>query len=184
MSRAVADVKFSGMSAPSVADASAILDSSDDVRIPRTIAQLRYSVKHLHAFWYVHLGPAHPLTARIQEYHRALISREALLELVVPRKCSQGAVTCPIGTSLTHRLPSVDVGPGTQRLPPADSRLDRSLRRYSPQERLGTRSPDRVLPVGVSGTLFCPSKCRRAFGLNGSHSKHRRHRIRGNYQSE
>jgi hypothetical protein len=81
----VADVMFSGMSAPSVSDASAILDSSDDVRVPRTIAQLRYSVEHLHAFWYVHLGPAHPLTARLQEYHRALISKEAMLELVVPR---------------------------------------------------------------------------------------------------
>jgi hypothetical protein len=82
---AVADVMFSGMSAPSVSDASAILDASDDVRVPRTIAQLRYSVEHLHAFWYVHLGPAHPLTARLQEYHRALITKEAVLELVVPR---------------------------------------------------------------------------------------------------
>ncbi len=82
---AVADVMFSGMSAPSASDASAILDASDDVRVPRTIAQLRYSVEHLHAFWCVHLGPAHPLTARLQECHRALISKEAVLELVVPR---------------------------------------------------------------------------------------------------
>jgi hypothetical protein len=81
----VADVMFSGLSAPSVSDASAILDSGDDVRVPRTIAQLRYSVENLHAFWYVHLGPAHPLTARLQEYHRALISKEAVLELVIPR---------------------------------------------------------------------------------------------------
>jgi hypothetical protein len=35
---------------------------------------LRYSVEHLHAFWCVHLGPAHPLTARLQEHHQALRS--------------------------------------------------------------------------------------------------------------
>jgi hypothetical protein len=81
----VADAMFSGMSAPSVADTSTILDSSDEVRIPRTLAQLRYSVEHLHAFWHVHLGPGHRLTARIQEYHQALISKEAILESVIPR---------------------------------------------------------------------------------------------------
>jgi hypothetical protein len=81
----VADMMISGLTAPSVSDAAAILGASGDVRIPRTFAQLRYSVEHLHAFWYVHLGPGHPMTLRLQEYHRVLINQEAILELVVPR---------------------------------------------------------------------------------------------------
>jgi hypothetical protein len=50
----VADMMISGLTAPSVSDAAAILGTSSDVRIPRSFAQLRYSVEHMHAFWYVH----------------------------------------------------------------------------------------------------------------------------------
>lgn len=81
----IADAMSSGAAAPSVADAAAIIDSGTEVRIPRSLAQLRYSVEHLHAFWYVHLGPTHPMTGRLQEYHRVLIAKEGELELVVPR---------------------------------------------------------------------------------------------------
>ena len=81
----IADAMSTGAAAPSVADAAAILDSGTEVRIPRTLAQLRYGVEHLHTFWYVHLGPTHPMTGRLQEYHRVLIAKEGELELVTPR---------------------------------------------------------------------------------------------------
>jgi len=81
----IADAMTGGSAAPSVSDAAEILDSGTEVRIPRSLAQLRCSVEHLHAFWFVLLGPAHPMTGRLREHHQTLIAKEGELELVAPR---------------------------------------------------------------------------------------------------
>jgi hypothetical protein len=62
---------------------------------------LRCSVEHLHAFWCVHLGPAHPLAARLQECHPTPISKVAALELVVPRN---NLPKCWVSALLPRRL--------------------------------------------------------------------------------
>jgi len=84
-SNAVADQIALGSAAPSASDAAEILGSPLDVRIPRTLAQLRCSVENVHAFWRAMLGPGHILTTRILAHRNALQAREGWLELVIPR---------------------------------------------------------------------------------------------------
>ena len=82
---AQADALYRGDAAPSLADTEAILDGSDDVHIPHTLAQLRYGVEQSHAMWYVLLGPGHPLVSEHSDYRRVLIEREMELAREVPR---------------------------------------------------------------------------------------------------
>jgi hypothetical protein len=86
---AQADSVYLGHAQPSLSDAAAILDSTDDVHIPRTFSQLRYGVEQCHAVCYVLLGPRHPITTQHHVYREMLISQETELDRVMPRNPQQ-----------------------------------------------------------------------------------------------
>jgi hypothetical protein len=78
-----ADTIAGGDAAPSLIDIAAIQDGKHDLCIPKTFAQLRYSVERAEALWHVLLGPAHPLTHQHRLFRAELISQEKRLESVV-----------------------------------------------------------------------------------------------------
>jgi hypothetical protein len=80
-----ADTIAGGDAAPSLVDLAALQDSKHDVHIPRTFAQLRYSVERAEALWHVLLGSAHPLTIQHRLFRAQLVAQEKRLERVVPR---------------------------------------------------------------------------------------------------
>ena len=76
MRNAQADALYGGHAAPSLADATAILETDDTVHIPTTVSQLRYSVELSHAMWHTLLGPNHELVNQHRAYRLALVNKE------------------------------------------------------------------------------------------------------------
>lgn len=80
-----ADAISGGDTAPSLMDIATIQDAKHDVCIPRTLAQLRYSVERSQALWQVLLGSHHPVTQQHKRYRDYLVNNEKSLERINPR---------------------------------------------------------------------------------------------------
>lgn len=80
-----ADTLTGGDAAPALVDVATISESTRDICIPRTLAQLRYLVERSQALWHVLLGPNHPVTFQHAQYRHYLVNHERRLERVVPR---------------------------------------------------------------------------------------------------
>ena len=81
-----ADALYLGTASPSLADTKMIHESSTEVTIPRSVAQLRYSVEQLHALCLSLLGPNHAWTHQYQLYRKYLVDSEMWLETVHPSR--------------------------------------------------------------------------------------------------
>ena len=79
------DAVAGGDAAPSLLDMVTLQDGKQDLFIPKTLAQLRYSVERSHALWHVLLGAGHPITVAHRRYRASLVTHEKRLERVVPR---------------------------------------------------------------------------------------------------
>lgn len=79
-----ADALYSGHAAPSLADTAEVLEVSDDVHIPRTLAQLRYSIEYKHAMLHVLLGAQHAWVHDCRAYRHFLVQNETWLEGEIP----------------------------------------------------------------------------------------------------
>jgi len=79
------DTITNGEAAPSLVDVATLQDHKYDVFIPKTLAQLRYSVERSEALWQVLLGAHHPVTRQHRAYKVHLSLHEKRLERVVPR---------------------------------------------------------------------------------------------------
>jgi len=99
------DTISNGDAAPSLLDVATLQDHKHDIFIPKTLAQLRYSVERSQALWHVLLGPQHPITRQHQAYKTHLSLHEKRLERVVPRDLRQ----LHLVPALLARLVQVDV---------------------------------------------------------------------------
>ncbi len=99
------DTITSGETAPSLVDVATLQDHKYDLFIPKTLAQLRYSVERSEALWHVLLGPQHPVTRQHRAYKSYLSLHEKRLERVVPRDPRQ----LHLVPALLARLVQVDV---------------------------------------------------------------------------
>jgi len=79
------DAVAGGDAAPSLMDMVTLQDGKQDLFIPKTLAQLRYSVERSHALWHVLLGAGHPITVAHRRYRESLVAHEKRLERVIPR---------------------------------------------------------------------------------------------------
>ena len=91
--------------APSLVDVATLQDHKYDLFIPKTLAQLRYSVERSEALWQVLLGAQHPVTRQHRSYKSYLSLHEKRLERVVPRDPRQ----LHLVPALLARLVQVDV---------------------------------------------------------------------------
>ena len=135
----VADSMSGGESAPSVADATAILDAANDVHVPRSFAQLRYGIERMHAFYEVLLGPRHIFNLRLREFHQHLVIREADLEMEVPRNAAhRGLVPALLARRLQidSQVWLADQGRTDAQCPVPN--FSEVFWRNRPQKRLGT----------------------------------------------
>ena len=86
---AEADTVMMGTAAASVTDSRLINDTSKDVCIPRTLADLRYLLERLISLWYVLLSPNHGLVKQLIRYRSLLLKKERLVQRATPKAAAE-----------------------------------------------------------------------------------------------
>jgi hypothetical protein len=89
---AEADTVMMGTTAASVADSRTINDSSKDVCIPHSLADLRYQLERFIALWYVILPTHHGLVQQLIKYRALLLKKERLALRAAPKLPSELAL--------------------------------------------------------------------------------------------
>ena len=98
------DTISNGDAAPSLIDVATLQDHKHDIFIPKTLAQLRYSVERSQALWHVLLGPQHPITRQHQTYKTHLSLHKKRLERIVPLDLVPALLACLVQVDVNHWL--------------------------------------------------------------------------------